>query len=172
MFAGLTSRCTTPWRCAAASAAPTCSTTASAALERQRPVAERVAQAAAAQVAHDQIRPVRLAPVVVERHDVRVLEPGHELRLGLEAADELRIVGQRRADDLHRHLAPDLRLERAVDDPERPLADPLEQLGTRAAAGATTSSSGSCRSTCCSSHRSSAEGSSPSSSTSTARARR
>ena len=95
---------------------------------RQRPALERLPQAPAAQVAHHEVRAVRLSPVVVERDDVRVLDPRHELRLGLEAADELRVVGQRRADDLDRDLAPDVRLDRPVDDPEGAFADPLEQL--------------------------------------------
>ena len=57
-----------------------------------------------------------------------MLDPGDELRLGFEAADELRVVGQRRADDLDRDLAPDVRLDRPVDDAEGAFADPLEQL--------------------------------------------
>ena len=64
-------------------------------LERPRPVArEGVGRRFAAQQPEHQVGAARLAPEVVERHDVGVLEAGHELRLGLEAADERGVVGQ------------------------------------------------------------------------------
>lgn len=59
---------------------------------------------------------------------MRVLKARDELHLGLEAADELRVVGQRWAHELDSDLAPHLRLGRAVDDAEGALADILEQL--------------------------------------------
>ena len=58
---------------------------------------------------------------------MRVLEAGDDLRLVLEPADEVRVVGELRMHRLDRDLAPDLRLDRAVDDAERALADLLEQ---------------------------------------------
>ena len=39
-------------------------------------------QGAAAEESHDEVRAARLAPVVVERHDVRVLEAGDEVGFG------------------------------------------------------------------------------------------
>ena len=88
---------------------------------------EQVLDAAAAEEAHDQVGGIRLAPVVVERHDVRVLEPGDDLRLVLEPPDEVRVVGELGMDGLDRDLPPDLRLDRPVDDAERALADLIEQ---------------------------------------------
>ncbi len=89
--------------------------------------AERVGEAAAAQPAHHEVGAVRLPPVVVEGDDVGVLEAGDQLRLGLEAADEVGIVGELGPDDLDGHLAADLRLGRPVDDSEAPPADLLQQ---------------------------------------------
>ncbi len=71
--------------------------------------------------------PSGLAPVVVERDDVRMLQARDELRLALEPADEVGLVRQLGVDRLDGDLAPDLRLDRAVDDAERALADLLEQ---------------------------------------------
>ena len=45
---------------------------------------------------------------------MRVLQPGHELRLSLEAADELRMVGVLRLDDLDGDLSTDRRLIRPM----------------------------------------------------------
>ena len=50
-------------------------------------------QAPASHQPHHEVRRIGLAPVVVERNDVRVLEPGDQLRLGLEATDEVGVVG-------------------------------------------------------------------------------
>ena len=41
----------------------------------------------------DQVRAVGVAPIVVERGDVGMFQPRHQLRLGLEAADEIGLVG-------------------------------------------------------------------------------
>ncbi len=79
---------------------------------------QRRPQVAAAQVAHDQIGAARLAPVVVEGHDLRVLQPGDGLRLGLEAADEGHVIGVAGGNDLDRHVAADGRLGGAEDDAE------------------------------------------------------
>jgi hypothetical protein len=97
------------------------------ALGLERAVLEHVLEAAAPQVPHDQVRGVRLAPVVVQRHDVRVFEARHELRLALEAADEVGLVRELRVDRLDRHLALDLWLDRSVHGAEGTLADLVEQ---------------------------------------------
>ncbi len=49
---------------------------------------------AASEEAEHEVRTTGLAPIVVQRHDVGMLEPGHELRLGLEPLDEVRAVCQ------------------------------------------------------------------------------
>ena len=45
---------------------------------------------------------------------MRVLQPGDELGLGLEAADEVGVIGVLRQDDLDRDIAPDPRLDGAM----------------------------------------------------------
>ena len=75
--------------------------------------------AAAAQQAHDQVGHARFAPVVVQRHDVRMLEPRDQLRFGLEAADEVGVIGVLRQDDLDGDFALDERLHRPIDRAER-----------------------------------------------------
>ena len=93
----------------------------------ERPRLEQGLDAAAAEEPHDEVGGIRLSPVVVERDDVRVLEPGDDLRLALEPAHEVRVVRELGWHRLDRDLASDLRLGRAVDDAERALADLLEQ---------------------------------------------
>ncbi len=83
--------------------------------ERPGLALEGVVQAAAAQEAHHQVRAAWLTPVVVQRHDMGVLEPGDQLGLGFEATDEVRVVGVLGQDDLDGHLAPHRWLIGAVD---------------------------------------------------------
>ena len=98
------------------------------AIGRQRPAGEHVGEAAGVDQAHHQVRGTGLAPVVVQRDDVRVLEPGDELGLGLEPADERRIVGELGLDHLDRHLTPDDRLVGPEHRAERASSDLLAQL--------------------------------------------
>lgn len=56
-----------------------------------------------------------------------VLQAGHQLGLGLEAADEPRPIGQVGTDHFHRHLPPELGLLRPVDPPKGALPDELPQ---------------------------------------------
>ncbi len=79
------------------------------------------------QPAHDQIRRVRIAPVVDEGHDVRMLDVRDEVSLRLESADELGLAGELGADLLDRHFALDRWLDPAPDDRERPGAHLLEE---------------------------------------------
>jgi hypothetical protein len=71
----------------------------------------------------DEVGATRLAPVVVERDDVGVLEPSDESSLGLEAADEVGRVGEIGTDHLDRHQAVGARLRGRVHPAERALAD-------------------------------------------------
>jgi hypothetical protein len=93
------------------------------AVELPRPTGdERVAGGAAAEKSEDEVGPARFAPVVVERDDVGVFEPGDEAGLGLEAPDELRRVGQVRSHDLDRHAPAGAGLGGGVDTAGRTLA--------------------------------------------------
>ncbi len=85
-------------------------------------------QAAAAHQAHHQVGHARLAPVIVERHDVRMFQPGHQLGLGLKAADEVGVVGILGENDLYRHLSLNHSLNSPVDSPKAPYRNPLAQL--------------------------------------------
>ena len=87
-------------------------------LDRQWPLLQQTEQAAAAQQAHHQESHTGLAPVIVERDDVGVLEPGNQLRFSAEAADEIRVIGIFRPDDLDRHISLEDGLGGAIDDGE------------------------------------------------------
>ncbi len=95
---------------------------------RERAVFENRGKVSAAHEAHDQIGRVRLAPVVVQRDDVWMLERRDDLCLGLETTDEGRIVGEIGTDDLDRHLTTDRGLVGAVGRARRTRADLFPQL--------------------------------------------
>ena len=78
-----------------------------------------------AHVTHHQVGAVGLAPVVVQRDDVRMLQHRHCLRLGLEAMHEVGMVGQLGADLLHRDRSAERRLHAAPHQRERSLPDDL-----------------------------------------------
>ncbi len=61
-------------------------------IEGKRPFGDQVAESSCAAQPCDEIRRVRLAPVVVQGQDVRMLELGDELCVRLEAADEVGLV--------------------------------------------------------------------------------
>ena len=82
-------------------------------------------ETASPQQTHDEVRRARLAPIVDERHDVRVLEVRYEVRFGLEPANELWPVGELGPDLLDRHLTTDRRLETSIHNRERSLTKPF-----------------------------------------------
>ena len=71
---------------------------------------------------------VGLAPVVVERDDVRMLERCDDLRLGLEPTNETRVVGDVGTNDLDRHLTTDGGLIGPKDAPALVGSELLAQL--------------------------------------------
>ena len=89
---------------------------------------KRSCQTAASHQAHDQVSAVRIAPVVVQRYDVDVLQLGDQLRFAFEAADEVRLVGILGQDDFDRHLTVDQRLVGAVDRAVGAFAELLQQI--------------------------------------------
>ena len=94
----------------------------------QRPQAvghQGLAGGAAVEEAEHQVGAAWLAPVVVQRDDVRVLEAGHELRLGFEAAYEVAGVGQVGPNGLDRHPALSAWLHRRVHAAEGAFTDGL-----------------------------------------------
>ena len=129
MFAGFTSPWTTPLRWAERSALAIWGEH-DGGIGPQRRAHERVRRALPALTqAHHQICGTGVAPVVVQRDDVRVLQPGDELGLGLEPADERRIVASAGLIAFDRHLTPDDRLVAARNTvPNAPRPDLLAQL--------------------------------------------
>ncbi len=107
-----------------------------------RAVGDDLGKRPTAHVPHDEICSTGFAPVVVERHDVGMLETGDELCFIFESADERRIVSEIWSDDLYDHLAADGRLERPVQHTRSALAEAFSDLvaadgepGSRTAAG-------------------------------------
>ena len=96
--------------------------------ERPRLLARFGCHRSTAHPAHHQVRTTRLPPVVVERNDVRMLESRDQLRLVLEATNEIGIVSELGPDDLDRDLAANGRLRCAEDCTERAFADLLTKL--------------------------------------------
>ena len=102
MFAGLTSRWTSPRACAASSASPIWVDDARDARKVHRAAVDDLAQVRARHVAHGEVQDPVLLAAAVDRDDVRVLERRREPRLGLEAGDGRRVLGVLRGDDLQR----------------------------------------------------------------------
>ena len=87
-----------------------------------------VPQAAGAQIAHHKISPVGIAPIVEQRNDMRVLEPGYQLRFIFEMLDELASVGMYRQNRLDGYFAAHRELSSSVHDSESALSQPLNEL--------------------------------------------
>jgi len=82
---------------------------------------------AAAQQAHHQIGHAGITPVVVERHNMRMFQPRHQLRLGLKAANEVGVIGILRQNDLDGDFTLDQRLRGAIHCAESSCADFIVQ---------------------------------------------
>ncbi len=84
-----------------------------------------IEQCAAAEPSHHEIRGVGFPPVVIQRHDVWMLEAGDELGLDLETANEVGLVRPLGPDDLDGNLTSDRWLIPTVHDTEGTRADLL-----------------------------------------------
>ena len=73
-------------------------------------------QVGARHVAHDEVELAVGLPRPVDRHDVRVVDQRGEPRLALEALAERRVGGAIGGDQLERDGAPEVELDRPVDD--------------------------------------------------------
>ncbi len=93
----------------------------------ERAARERLLEVPAAHPSHHEIGAAPVAPVVVERDDVGMLESCDRLRFLLEATNEARVVGESRMDLLDAHLAAEIGIERSPHDAEGPLADAFEE---------------------------------------------
>ena len=95
--------------------------------QRHRAVRQRRLGASRPQPAHHKVGALAVAPVVIQRHNVWMFEPGDSLRVELEVAHERRVVGELGANHFERDLAAHCRLDGAVDDAARSLADPFDK---------------------------------------------
>ena len=77
---------------------------------------EQPVQVGARHVAHDEVELAVLLPRPVHRHDVRVVDQRGQPRLALEALAEGRVGGAVGGDQLQRDRAPEVELDRPVDD--------------------------------------------------------
>ena len=115
-FAGLRSRWTIPFSCAASRASAICRAMARASSSGSGPALQPLGEVLALDELHDEGADAARLLEAVDRGDVRVLELGEELRLALEAREALGVGGERLGQDLDRDLALQLRVGRAVDD--------------------------------------------------------
>jgi hypothetical protein len=98
------------------------------AVRRKPPAAQQVIEAAAFHQAHDQVA-VRIdAPKIVHGDDVRMLQPGGQLRFVLKTGHEFGFFGQVGRENFHGDFAPDVHLVGAVNGRHTTLADQFEQL--------------------------------------------
>ena len=102
-MAGLTSRWTSPWRCAASSAPATSSTIVDRAhAARAAARAQQLAQVGALDVAHRHVEQPVLLAGVEDRDGVGMVDRRREPALALEARAEHRVLGEARRDQLQR----------------------------------------------------------------------
>ena len=80
-----------------------------------RAIVQGLEQVAAAQEAHHQKSPIRVTPVIVQGHDMRVLQARDRLCFSLKAADKLRVIGIAAVDDFDGYLTADCRLHGAIN---------------------------------------------------------
>ncbi len=89
---------------------------------------QRIGQRPAREQTHHQPGPFGIASVLVQGHDVGVLEAGDDPRLIVETGGELLGGCERRVDDLDGDVAVEVVLASPIDDAEPALTEPLAQL--------------------------------------------
>src|SRR5207253_1610501 len=83
--------------------------------QRQRPARERVGERLPLQVLHDEVVDAVLMPDVVERADVRMVQPRDRPRLPLETLAQRRARGELRRQDFDGDVAAEARVAGAID---------------------------------------------------------
>ena len=115
-FSGLTSRCTIPEACAAASPSSTPAMISSAVAGGNRPLSlSSSLERAPGHVLHRQVQERAVGALVEDGDHVLVRQPRHRLGLADEPADEFLVPGQFGVHDLERHLAVKPRVGGPVD---------------------------------------------------------
>ena len=129
MFAGLMSRCTTPWRCACARPRPTCPRMACAMVggEASTMPQNRV-ERAPLHVPHDEVRQVVGFVHRVDRDDVGMIERGDRAGLAPEPLARLRIGDVLWRHDLDGHAALQRKIAREIYDAHTTLPQLPQQL--------------------------------------------
>ncbi len=96
--------------------------------DRDRARAEAAPERLALEQLRDDVRRAFVAADVVDRGDVRMVETARGRGLLLEAVETIRVLGERRGQDLDRDLALEPRILRAVDLAHPPGADRREDF--------------------------------------------
>ena len=96
-------------------------------VQTERAGLQHLGEVPAAHKPHDQIGAGAVAPVVVQRHDVWMLQARNDLRLLLEPSDERGVVREPGVDLLDGDLATDSGVERPPHHPEGTFSDLLDQ---------------------------------------------
>ena len=126
-LSGLKSRCTRPAACAAASPAPGRREDAQDLLDRARARRLPRGQRRAVDDLHGDEQAIVPGADVEDGDDVGMADARHRLRLAHQPRAQLDVeLGELRAHQLERHLALQLRIERAVDDAHAAGAEHLE----------------------------------------------
>ncbi len=89
---------------------------------------QSLSKVSTSQIAHNQVCPVRITPIVVEGYDVGVLQPGHNLCFSFESSYELSLIGEAWQNYLNCHLSPNGRLVCPVNNAESACADSTLQF--------------------------------------------
>ena len=119
-LAGLRSRCTTPFSCAAVSASASGDRQLEHAGDRQPARRDEIGEALALDQLHGEEADVRLVLDRVERDDVGVIEPGHGARLALEAGEAIGVRGDVGGQHLDRDVAAEARSRARYTSPIPP----------------------------------------------------
>ena len=114
MLAGFRSRWTMPWLCAHSSASAICLAMGSASSSASAPLRDAVRQRRSVhQLQHQRQHAVGFFEPV-DRRDVRMVQRGQHLGLALEPREPVRVAREGRRKDLHRDVAVELRVPRAI----------------------------------------------------------
>ena len=91
-------------------------------------ILQLIFQTATPQQAHNQVSRIRFAPIIIQRHNVRVFQAGDKLSLGLKAANEIGVVGITGQNNFDGHIALNGWLQGPVDNTKATAANLLTQL--------------------------------------------
>ena len=97
-------------------------------IDRNRAAGDAVGERLAVEKLHHQKIALAIATDVVERADVRMIEARDRARLALQSRAELRVRGELGGEDFHRDVAPEARVDGAIDLAHATRADRADDL--------------------------------------------